>query len=121
MAFRAGEGVALEAKEPHLGYLHQDHLCIAMQRENHLKGSLAAQGRSLQAKIKQRRAGFTETFEIGWTAFVPNQHATGEAHLQAAIRVVHAPMPGEHVTDFAYHRPPRDVLMPRALTASAIC
>jgi hypothetical protein len=33
--------------------------------------------------MKPTTASFTETFEIGWAAFVPNQAGKEEAHLRA--------------------------------------
>ena len=85
------------------------------------KDHLEQQGRSLQAKIKQRRAGLTE-FRNRVDGLRSKSACEGRGSFaNCDPRRPRAYAWRARLTDFAYHRPPRDVLMPRALTASAIC
>jgi hypothetical protein len=78
------------------------------------------------AKIKQQRKGFSDFFEVG-----VGEHRLeigGEKGTRSPLAFSRVPRPhystyaraNTLLTDFAYHWPPRAVLTPRALRASAI-
>src|SRR5262249_15426925 len=89
-----------------------------------------AEKTALTNVVKQQQRGFNGNFEVGWRAFVTNQYAKGRliAKRSQSARG-RASFGAEYryyarantlLTDLAYHCPPRGVLMPRALRASAV-